>query len=330
MNYTSEKKMVNDKVIVSVCCLSYNHHAYIRECLEGFVLQKTDFAFEVLIYDDASTDETANIIREYEKKHPDIIKPIYQTENQYSKGVGVTRKYNFARAKGKYIAMCEGDDYWIDPLKLQKQVDFLEANEEYGVVHSDANVYFENTRKLVENINKLNNRNLVNFDNPAEGIILGSYSIYTLTSLFRISLLDNIDMKSPRKFEMGDLPLWLTFTKFTKFYYIDEPMAVYRKSEGSASNPLNKSAKLDFKISSKEVRLFFAKSLKLKTSTINEVSDQYNRAVLRKKFEIIESTKSSKVFFSIHKKTLKDVILLVGCKSKVLNSIVNKIIPEMS
>lgn len=107
-------------------------------------------------------------------------------------------------------------------------------------------------------------------------------------------------------------------------------MAVYRKSEGSASNPLNKSAKLDFKISSKEVRLYFAKLLKFKTSTVNEVSDQYHKAVLRKKFEDKESANASKVFFSIHKKSIKDVILLWGCKSRMFNAIVKKVLPNMS
>jgi glycosyltransferase involved in cell wall biosynthesis len=90
-------------------------------------MQKTSFDVEILIHDDASLDNTVDIIKLYQQKYPDIIKPIYQTENQYSKGQrGISLKYNFPRAKGKYIAMCEGDDYWTDPLKLQKQVDFLE------------------------------------------------------------------------------------------------------------------------------------------------------------------------------------------------------------
>jgi len=124
------------KPFVSICCLAYNHEPYIRDCLDGFMIQQTNFDFEVLIHDDASTDKTAEIIREYEKKYPDIIKPIYQTENQYSKRVGITRVFQFPRARGKYIAMCEGDDYWTDPLKLQKQVDFLESNPDYGLVHT--------------------------------------------------------------------------------------------------------------------------------------------------------------------------------------------------
>ena len=118
---------------VSICCLAYNHEPYIRQCLDGFVMQKCNFTFEVLIHDDASKDKTASIIREYEAKYPDIIKPIYQTVNQYSIGVSATKKHNFPRSKGKYIAICEGDDYWTDPLKLQKQVDFLEANQNFSI-----------------------------------------------------------------------------------------------------------------------------------------------------------------------------------------------------
>nr|HQE50685.1 glycosyltransferase [Fervidobacterium sp.] len=100
-----------------------------RDAIEGFLMQKTDFPFEIIIHDDASTDATADIIREYEEKHPDIIKPIYQTENQYSKGEKVTH-FTFKAARGRYIALCEGDDYWIDPLKLQKQITEMEKHPE--------------------------------------------------------------------------------------------------------------------------------------------------------------------------------------------------------
>ena len=119
--------------LVSICCVTYNHEPYIRQCLDGFMMQKTDFPFEVIIHDDASTDGTADIIREYEARYPGIIKPIYQKENQYSKGVGISETYVYPRAQGKYIAICEGDDYWIDPYKLQKQVDFLEGHSEYSM-----------------------------------------------------------------------------------------------------------------------------------------------------------------------------------------------------
>jgi len=121
--------------LVSVSCITYNHEPYIRQCLDGFLMQQCDFEYEILIHDDASTDGTSEIIREYQEKYPEIIKPIIQTENQWSQGVrGIMAKFNFSRARGKYIALCEGDDYWTDPLKLQKQVDFLENNPEYSLV----------------------------------------------------------------------------------------------------------------------------------------------------------------------------------------------------
>src|SRR5690606_16372266 len=130
--------------LVSICCITFNHVNFIRDAIDGFLMQKTDFPFQILIHDDASTDGTEEIIREYESNHPDIIKPIYETENQYVKGRKGSRTFNFPRAKGKYIAMCEGDDYWIDSLKLQKQVDFLEANPTFSGTFHETRVTIEN------------------------------------------------------------------------------------------------------------------------------------------------------------------------------------------
>lgn len=117
--------------LVSIDCTTYNHENFIRDAIEGFLMQKTTFPVEILIHDDASTDKTASIVREYEEKYPHLIKPIYQTENQYSKRDGSIGRIQRGRARGKYVALCEGDDYWTDPLKLQKQVDFLENNKDY-------------------------------------------------------------------------------------------------------------------------------------------------------------------------------------------------------
>lgn len=98
-------------VLVSISCITYNHLQYIRQCLDGFLMQKTNFSFEILIHDDCSTDGTSEVIKEYEAKYPDIIKPIYEDENQYQQGKpSGSSVWNFPRAKGKYIALCEGDD----------------------------------------------------------------------------------------------------------------------------------------------------------------------------------------------------------------------------
>ncbi len=125
-----------EPILVAIHCLVYNHEPYLRDCFEGFVMQKTNFRFVAVVHEDASTDNSAVIIREYEAKYPDIFRPIYETENQWHKTDGsLGRIMNAAiNATGaKYVAMCEGDDYWTDPYKLQKQVDFLEEHEEFSL-----------------------------------------------------------------------------------------------------------------------------------------------------------------------------------------------------
>ena len=117
--------------LVSIRCMVYNHEPYLRQCLDGFVMQKTTFPFEAVVHDDASTDGSAAVIREYAEKYPDIIKPVYETENQYTKGTLGRVLSDATHPNTKYIAFCEGDDYWTDPEKLQIQVDFLENHPEY-------------------------------------------------------------------------------------------------------------------------------------------------------------------------------------------------------
>lgn len=130
-------------LMVSINCLAYNHGKFIRETLEGFAMQKTNFRFEAIVHDDASTDNTAEIIREYAEKYPDIIKPIYEKENQYSKKDGSLERIMNEACKGKYIAICEGDDYWTDPYKLQKQVDFLETHSDYVICSHNFRCYIQ-------------------------------------------------------------------------------------------------------------------------------------------------------------------------------------------
>ena len=120
--------------LVSILCLAYNHEAYIRQTLESFVMQQTDFPFEVIVHDDASTDGTAAVIREFEARYPDIIRPVYQTENQYSKpDTPIMKTFVYPKARGRYFAICDGDDQFTDPLKLQRQTDFLEAHPDYSM-----------------------------------------------------------------------------------------------------------------------------------------------------------------------------------------------------
>ena len=136
------------QLVLTVLCTSYNQVDYIRECLEGIVMQKCSYKWEAIVHDDASTDGTQDVIREYAVKFPNIIKPILQTENQFSKKDGSLRRILLEACKGKYIANLEGDDYWTDPLKLQKQLDYLESHPECGLVRTDFNRYYQETGKL--------------------------------------------------------------------------------------------------------------------------------------------------------------------------------------
>ena len=143
-----------DKTLVTIICNTFNQERYIRKTLEGLLMQKTNFLYEVIVHDDASTDRTPSIIREYAEKYPHIIVPILQKENQFSKGVWITNDLLLPMAKGKYIAMCEGDDFWTDPNKLQMQADIMEKYPECSVcVHSVRGIS-ENEKKVIRTFPK--------------------------------------------------------------------------------------------------------------------------------------------------------------------------------
>lgn len=210
-------------VCVSICCLTYNHGKYIQETIEGFLKQKVRFSIEILIHDDASTDGTAEIIYNYKNRFPDLIKPIYQTHNQYSQGISPNRAFNFPRAKGKYIALCEGDDFWRDELHLQNQIDFLENNPEYVICYSGIEAH--KNGKLMQSVRGGAERDL-----SAEEL-QRAHPISTCTATFRNVLLD---FPSDLKFApLGDLVLWSQLGKFGKGKYLSSsPPCFYRVHSG--------------------------------------------------------------------------------------------------
>lgn len=134
---------------VTVLCMAYNQEQFISKVLDGFIMQKTNFPFEVLVHDDASTDKTPEIIREYSKKYPDIIIPILSKENHYRAGRNILIEEFYPRIRGKYVANCDGDDWWIDEYKLQKQVDFLDANPDFSICATGAKQLWWNTNKKI-------------------------------------------------------------------------------------------------------------------------------------------------------------------------------------
>lgn len=239
------------KIIVSVVCATFNHENYIKACLDGFLIQQTNFKFEILIHDDASTDATASIIKTYEEKHPNLIKPIYQTENQYSKGVHITNTFIYPIAKGKYIAMCEGDDYWTDPLKLQKQVDFLEENEDYGLVCTNLVNYKQKTNQFYDST-------IVPFDTYGyEDVMNWRNQVWTLTVCYRKGLLRNIPELDASKYFYGDRVLFFHLSLQSKVKFINEKTAVYRVLEESASHFRSKFKSIEFAYKVANTSLYF-------------------------------------------------------------------------
>ncbi len=212
---------------VTVVCTAYNHEAYLRDALEGFVSQETDFPFEVLVNDDASTDGTAAILREYAARYPDIIRPFYQEKNLYSQGINIYDAVFYPVARGEYIAACEGDDRWTDPHKLQLQVDFLDAHPDYSACVHNTLAHTvggeEPDRVLFEQGEDR--------DVPFEQVIRGmSHAFHTSSILARREYIVNPPEFRNVAFRHGftdyAVGVWLTLNGKVRF--LDRCMSVYR------------------------------------------------------------------------------------------------------
>lgn len=225
--------MKQQEVLVSIRCLVYNHEPYLRQCLDGFVMQKTNFAFEAIVHDDASTDKSADIIREYAAKYPDIIKPIYETENQYSKRDGSIRRImnDAINPTAKYIAICEGDDYWTDPLKLQKQFDFMEANPDYSLCFHPAYVKFENGLQERTLYRKWKETDYNGLD------IIRQWTIPTASVFFRAKFYNKkyLEIANDRRFIYGDIVLFEYMSTKGRIKCINGIMSVYRRNAGGVT-----------------------------------------------------------------------------------------------
>ena len=230
---------MDSEIAVSIVCTAYNHGKYIRQTLESFVGQKTNFKFEVLIHDDASTDETAEIIREYEEKYPDIIKPIYQTENQYSQSIPINITYQFPRIKGRYVAFCEGDDYWCHPRKLQKQFDIMEKNPDCSMcTHRTVQTYLKGYGKwpcipwnVVEQEGKIDCEELLRI------LTISGYPFQTSSFFVRYSVYADYINERPdfaQNTGIGDIPLLLYMASKGWIYFCDDVYSSYQQYADSS------------------------------------------------------------------------------------------------
>lgn len=212
--------------------LAYNHSKYIREAIESVLMQETNFTYQLIIGEDCSTDNTREICESYQLKHPNKIKLLPSESNQ---GMILNYVRTLKACTGKYIALCEGDDYWTDPLKLQKQIDSLEKNPDYGLVYTN----YKSVDNKSTTTNEQEYPTTMPSGNILKEIINGGFP-YTLTVCFRRDLIENnFDQTLKNHYRMADYPLWLHLSNNSKFKYLDFVSAAYRRHDSSVTSNSN-------------------------------------------------------------------------------------------
>ena len=209
---------------VNVYCLAYNHEKYIEKTLEGFVNQTVDFPYKVIVHDDASTDRTAEIIQKYALSYPDIIYPVYQKENQYSKGKEIYYEYIVPLLEYKYLAICEGDDYWTDNNKIKKQYDYMINNP-------DTVMTGHNTEKITVDGVSLGKLSCLeeDCDISTEMLIENTVACYFHTSSCMV--IGDLKTNCPKELRIpgvGDLPLAINASLNGRIHYFNDTMSCYR------------------------------------------------------------------------------------------------------
>ncbi len=307
-------------IMVSVLMVTYNHGKYISKTLESVIKQKVDFYYEIVVGEDFSSDNTRTIVKNYAQKHPDKIKLLLQHKN-----IGMERNFfaTFKACTGKYIAFCDGDDYWTDPNKLQKQVDFLESHSDYGLVHCNMDKLYDKTGKLVNNTNQILNFSNIEIFN---GLLSFQYSIATLTVLARSELLSKAMRNlTVTDYLMLDLPIWLEMAQLTKFYYFKESVGVYRKVQGSASN--DRTTYRAFIESGLRIRLDYATKYSTTIAIKNKLQKDYSKSLLLKAFHSKNQQHSAQYNSYLKKHSLEcspyHKLIYLSINNKILHILIN-------
>ena len=230
MEYIAPKPTTDYKVLIK--CMTYNQEECIEDALKGFVRQKTNFPFCALVVDDCSTDGTAEIIKQYELDYPDIIKGIYLPVNMY----GNPKKHNYIKPweeRAQYIAYCEGDDYWIDDYKLQRQVDFLDTHPEYMMHFHNALVRYQNHNRPDHLISNFKSGD---FDTA---LLFEKWQLPLASVVFRKEVLSSQQLNELYKVKRGGFCLFIAASLIGKVYGLSECLSVYRRNDGGVSNSMS-------------------------------------------------------------------------------------------
>jgi glycosyltransferase involved in cell wall biosynthesis len=299
-------------IIVSVIMTSYNHEAHIAQAIEGVLMQQTSFGFELIIGDDCSTDNTADIISEYQRQHPYIIKAFLNKFNIGSIGNEIKL---LSKVQGRYISFCEGDDFWTDPEKLQKQIDFLEINPDYGLVHADVNHLNNKTGKIIYAHNNTNGVTIPS-GNIFDYLMNPRHNIKTMTVCLRRDLFESFYLHDPdiltKEWRLLDISIWLMIAKYSKIHYCDEVFATYRLSEESASRSKNLLRLHQFHLSVYDVYFYFAEKYACNDLIKDNLKLKYYKMLLSDAY-MINNKKMSRSAF----KNLKSLRYQLSLKEKV-------------
>ncbi len=247
--------------LISVIVATYNHEKYIRQCLDGILMQQGSFLLEILVWDDCSADNSFKIIREYEQKHPHIIRAGITNQN-----IGLIKNFIqlIEKCSGKYIAPCSGDDYWKDPEKLLKQFNFLESNPDFGIVHTDIDALFEKSKKTIPSFHKHQKRKFNTISSFQEMLNQGCFSM--ITAMFKKQLIDEyISAIKPqsKNWSSEDYPFFIYSSINSKIHYFPESTAVYRIRKGSIFHSETLSKHADFLRNNMYIEVFFAEKYHL-------------------------------------------------------------------
>lgn len=312
--------------LVSVKMITYNQLLFIGKAIEGVLKQKTNFPFELLIGEDCSTDGTRDIVHEYKKKYPDMIRVITSDKNVGMKKNGLR---TLKAARGKYVAYCEGDHYWHNPMKLQKQAEYLEMNPECGMVYSSYDVYHVKSKKRIEDF--INYRK---WEMPQDWTVSEylessggrSVGVITCTVMARRDLCEQIIEADPYlhqsdHFLMGDTQLWAEMTTLAKIHYIPESLATHNITEESATRSKDVTKRLRFSISNAEMHLYLCDKYNISKSVRERFESYWASSALRIAFHTRNTKLAVEARQKIAKLGWKQWIQYYGAKNAVMNRV---------